>query len=114
MDPGAMTAEREQGPPPEEISPAARRRAALTAIPPELLGAVVAFLREWLPPQARSTYRQMIAEDPEHWFRQPHFTGGIIPEHALRGNGITEKVLGVPDLEAVWPAILEMALQEDP
>ena len=86
---------------------------ALARIPPDLLAAVVAFLRDWLPPQARETYRAMIAADPEHWPRHPHFSGGIIPQHAMRGNGITEKVLGVKDLEEVWPALLELALREE-
>ena len=87
--------------------------AALDAIPADLLAAVVAFLRDWLPAQAKETYRGMIAEDPDHWHRHPHFAGGVIAEHALRGNGITEKVLGVKDLEEVWPALLELAVVED-
>ena len=87
------------------------RRAALSPIPPDLLDAVVGYLREWLPEPAKEVYRRMIEEDPDHWPRHPHFAGGVIVEHALRGNGITEKVLGVPDLEAVWPGLLELALE---
>lgn len=86
----------------------------LASIPPELLLAVVAFLRDWLPAQAKRTYRSMIAADPDHWHRHAHFAGGIIPEHALRGNGITEKVLGVRSLDAVWPELLVLALREEP
>jgi hypothetical protein len=82
-------------------------------IPPGVLRSVISFLRDWLPPEARVVYRQMIAEDPHHWHRHPHFAGGVIAEHALRGNGITEKVLGVRDIEEVWPALLELALRED-
>ena len=89
------------------------RQAQLAVIHPELLAAVVAFLREWLPEPAKAVYREMIAEDPDHWPRHPHFAGGIIAEHALRGNGITEKILGVRDLEEVWPGLLELALRED-
>jgi hypothetical protein len=90
-----------------------RGSAALEAIPADLLAAVVAFLRDWLPAQAKDTYRRMITEDPDHWHRHPHFAGGVIAEHALRGNGITEKVLGVKDMEEVWPALLELAVAED-
>jgi hypothetical protein len=86
---------------------------ALSHIPPDLLASVVAFLRDWLPAEAKRTYRAMIAEDPDHWYRHPHFAGGIITDHALRGNGINEKVLGVENLEAVWPALLELALQQN-
>lgn len=86
---------------------------ALSQIRPDLLASVVAFLREWLPAQAKETYRAMMAEDPDHWHRHPHFAGGIIREHALRGNGITETVLGVKDLDEVWPALLELVLRED-
>ena len=86
---------------------------ALSQIRPDLLAAVVAFLRDWLPAQAKETYRTMIAEDPDHWHRHPHFASGVIRDHALRGNGITEKVLGVKDLDEVWPALLEQVLRED-
>ena len=94
-------------------SPGERGAAALDAVPADLVAAVVDYLRDWLPAQAKDTYRRMIAEDPDHWHRHPHFAGGVIAEHALRGNGITEKVLGVKDLEEVWPALLELALAED-
>jgi hypothetical protein len=87
------------------------RGEAFAAMSPELVAAVVAFLRDWLPEPAKEVYRRMIAEDPQHWHRHPHFAGGIIAEHALRGNGITEKVLGVADLDEVWPALLELALR---
>jgi hypothetical protein len=85
---------------------------SVAQIPPDLLASVVAFLRDWLPAQAKETYRKMIADDPDHWHRHPHFAAGIIAEHALRGNGITEKVLGVRSLDDVWPALLQMALRE--
>jgi hypothetical protein len=85
----------------------------LAPIPPDLLASIVAFLRDWFPEEAKRTYRAMIAEDPDHWHRHPHFAGGIIPEHALRGNGITEKVLGVKSLDDVWPALLARALEEE-
>lgn len=70
----------------------------------------VAFLREWLPDEARRAYREMIEEDPLLWSRHPHFAGGLIVEHALRGNGIDEHALGVPDLDAVWPDLLRRAV----
>lgn len=73
----------------------------------------VAFLRDWLPEQARRTYREMIRHDPGGWHRDPHFAGGIIAEHALRGNGITEVALGVPSLDAVWPELLRRAVLDD-
>lgn len=87
---------------------------ALARIDPDLLASVVAFLRDWLPAEAKRTYRAMIADDPDHWHRHPHFAGGIIAEHALRGNGITEKVLGLENLDEVWPALLELALRQNP
>ena len=86
---------------------------ALARLDPQLLASIVAFLRDWLPAEAKRTYRAMLAADPDHWHRHPHFAGGIIQEHALRGNGITEKVLGVQSLDDVWPALLEMALRDD-
>ncbi|MGH7470119.1 MAG: hypothetical protein ACRENP_19410 [Longimicrobiales bacterium] len=72
---------------------------------------VVAFLRDWLPEEAKQAYRVLIREDPENWWRHPHFAGGIIVEHALRANGIDERALGIPDLNAVWPDLLEAAVQ---
>jgi hypothetical protein len=71
---------------------------------------VVAFLRQWLPDEAKEVYRQMIRDDPVNWWRDPHFASGIIEKHALRGNGITERVLGVSDLGAIWPDLLLAAL----
>lgn len=80
---------------------------------PDLRREVVEFLRAWLPEQAAQVYREMMDRDPVNWSRDPHFAGGIIVEHALRGNGLTEQALGVPDLEALWPGLLEEALREE-
>jgi hypothetical protein len=52
----------------------------------------------------------MIAADPEGWWRDPHFAGGIIPRHALRGNGLDERALGVADLDRIWPELLRLAV----
>lgn len=79
---------------------------------PAVRDAVVAFLRDWLPPHARRTYREMILHDPDRWHRHPHFADGVIVRHALRGNGIDEAALGVPDLESVWPDLLRDAVLE--
>jgi len=70
----------------------------------------VAFLRQWLPDEAKEVYRQMVRENPANWWRHPHFAGGIIETHALRGNGIDERTLGIADLGAVWPELLLAAL----
>jgi hypothetical protein len=74
----------------------------------------VEFLRWWLPEGAKRVYRDMIREDPENWCRHPHFAGGIIVKHALRGNGIDERALGIPDLDAVWPELLQAAVEPPP
>jgi hypothetical protein len=81
-------------------------------IDPGLRDAVVAFLRDWLPPEARRKYRELILANPDEWTEDPHFAQGIIPEHALRGNGIDEKVLGVSNLDAIWPDLLKRAVEE--
>lgn len=70
----------------------------------------VEFLRRWLPPEAILVYREMIRENPKSWHLDPHFSGGVIADHALRGNGINERNLGVDDLDAVWPALLAEAV----
>jgi hypothetical protein len=79
---------------------------------PTVRDAVVAFLRDWLPADARRKYRSMIADNPDNWAADPHFANGVIVKHALRGNGIDEKVLGVRSLEAVWPDLLRRAVQD--
>lgn len=71
----------------------------------------VAFLARWLPTDAKQVYRELIRADPDNWSRHPHFAGGIIVRHALRGNGIDERMLGVSDLNTVWPALLRFALE---
>jgi hypothetical protein len=71
----------------------------------------IAFLREWLPDEAKRVYREMIREDPMNWPRHPHFSDGVIVKHALRGNGIDECALGVPDLNAIWPELLRAAIE---
>lgn len=86
--------------------------AARGEIDPALRSEVVAFLRDWLPPAARDAYREMIRADPEHWMEDAHFAGGIVVRDALRGNGITERLLGVADLDTHWPALLAEALGE--
>lgn len=74
---------------------------------------VVAFLRAWLPDEARRAYRDMIARDPDGWPRDPHFAGGVIVRHALRGNGLDERATGIGDLEAAWPELLRRAVMEE-
>ncbi len=74
-------------------------------------GELVAFLRRWLPGDARAAYRAMIEADPLHWPEHPHFAGGIIV-NILRGNGFTEKVVGVESLDAVWAELLREAVEE--
>lgn len=74
----------------------------------------VGFLRSWLPERARAAYRTLIAEDPESWRAHPHFAGGVIVDHVFRGNGLTEEVLGVEDLNLIWPDLLQLALQDEP
>ena len=70
------------------------------------------FLQGWLTDEAKRVYREMIEEDPENWSRHPHFHGGVIVEHALRGNGIDERALGVADLDPLWPDLLRDAVSE--
>lgn len=81
---------------------------------PAVMEEAVAFLREWLPNEAISTYREMIRSDPAAWYLDPHFSGGLIVKHALQGNGITAYDLGVRSLEEVWPDLLRRAVLEAP
>ena len=73
---------------------------------------VIAFLRDWLPNEAKQVYREMIRTNPHSWWHDAHFDGGIILEHALRRNGFNEKALGVQSLEPLWPDLLASAVQE--
>jgi len=73
---------------------------------------LIAFLRDWLPDEAKSAYREMMRQNPDDWWRDAHFAGGIIVEYALRGNGFDEKSLGVADLDALWPELLAEAVRE--
>ncbi len=83
-------------------------------IDPRIRRQVVAFLRDFLPPDAIATYRRMIRADPESWHRSPHFASGFALEHLFRGNGITEKALGVKSLEPHWPDLLREAVMQGP
>lgn len=74
---------------------------------------LIAFLRDWLPEEAKRTYRELIRAAPHSWWQDPHFDGGIILEYALRGNGFDERSLGVTSLEPLWPELLARAVQED-
>lgn len=74
----------------------------------------VAFLRKWLPEDAKCLYREMVRENPSGWWHDPHFANGLIPDNALRGNGLTEKTLGVKSLDLIWPLLLLAALSELP
>jgi hypothetical protein len=71
---------------------------------------VADFLRRWLPPAALDTYARLMASDPANWSRHPHFRGGLVVRCALRGNGYTERLLGVASLDEVWPDLLERAV----
>jgi hypothetical protein len=82
-------------------------------IAPAQRAAVIAFLRDWLPEDAKARYREMIETDPHGWSDHPHFAGGFFVRNVLRGNGIDEVALGVPDLEALWRGLLVEALRAD-
>ncbi len=75
-------------------------------------GELVAFLRRWLPGEAKAAYRAMIEADPLHWPEHPHFADGVIVK-VLRGNGFTERVVGVASLDAVWPELLREAVEAE-
>ncbi len=74
---------------------------------------LIAFLRDWLPEEAKRVYRDMIRSSPNAWWYDPHFDGGIILEYALRGNGFTEKALGVTSLAPLWPDLLIRAVFDE-
>jgi hypothetical protein len=90
------------------------RRTPSSRVDPGLRREVVLFLRDWLPQPAQDAYREMISADPEGWHRDPHFGGGIVIRHALRGNGITEEALGIESLERIWPELLREAVLGGP
>jgi predicted GNAT family N-acyltransferase len=81
---------------------------------PEIRDEVTAHLRRWLPPAARAAYARLIDADPAGWSRHPHFRGGLIVRCALRGNGYTERLLGVSSLDEVWPDLLRRAVDAPP
>jgi hypothetical protein len=87
-----------------------RRRDAPPDLTPEVRDAVVSFLRDWLPDEAKRVYREMIREDAAGWMDDPHFQGGFIMRYALRGNGLDERALNVRDLEPLWPDLLRSAV----
>lgn len=77
---------------------------------------IVAFLEDWLPAEAKHVYRELIRDNPKSWWQDPHFAGGVIVNHALRGNGITERAFRVHNLNRLWPDLLARAVRhvEDP
>lgn len=77
---------------------------------PKVQDEVVEFLRAWLPEAAKRAYREMIEEDPRHWSHHPHFRSGWVVRNALRGNGFTERVLGVRSLDPYWADLLARAV----
>ena len=86
------------------------KKAAREFLTDEQRDELIAFLRDWLPEAAKRTYRDMMLAFPNSWWLHPHFAGGIILQTALRGNGFTEKTLGVKSLEPLWPDLLELAV----
>ena len=80
---------------------------------PKVCEEVVEFLRDWLPEPAKQAYRGLMERDPQNWPRDPHFARGVIVRHALRGNGYTEELLGVPSLEPYWADLLARAVRGD-
>ena len=86
------------------------RPATFEDLSPAMQTSLVEFVRDWLPEPVAAVYREMILADPEGWSRDPHFAGGVILDGALRGNGITEKTVGVTSLELIWPEVLRRAV----
>lgn len=82
----------------------------LDELDPVLVREIVGFLRDWLPSSAISAYRTIMLEDPEHWPRHPHFARGLVVRNMLRGNGLPRDLIPPELLEAVWPALLRLAV----
>jgi hypothetical protein len=77
---------------------------------PVLVREIVEFLRDWLPSSAISTYRTMMLEDPDRWPQHPHFSGGLVVRHMLRGNGLSRELVRPDLLDAIWPELLRRAV----
>jgi hypothetical protein len=86
---------------------------AADGLSPPLRSAAIEFIRRWLPEPARRTYRAMMRRDPTGWMRDPHFASGFFTRVVLRGNGLDERALGMPDLEPIWPELLAEAVLDD-
>lgn len=95
-----------------EVAPLRKETAVREFLTDEQRAELIAFLRDWLPEEAKRVYREMIRSSPNAWWYDPHFEGGVILEYALRGNGFTEKALGVKNLQPLWPDLLTHAVFE--
>jgi hypothetical protein len=91
-----------------------RRARTVAEMDPRRRQEAVDFLRAWLPERVKAVYRALIEEGPESWRAHPHFLGGVVVDHVLRGNGLTEETLGVEDLNQIWPELLHLALSNEP
>ena len=87
-----------------------RKKAAREFLTDQQRDELIAFLRDWLPENAKRGYRDIMLAFPHSWWLHPHFASDIILHSALRGNGFTEKTLGVKSLEPLWPELLELAV----
>jgi hypothetical protein len=86
------------------------RESRIDELDPMLVGEIIGFLREWLPSSAISTYRTLMLEAPDRWSQHPHFGGGLVVRHMLRGNGLPEELVRTELLDAIWPELLWRAV----
>jgi hypothetical protein len=86
------------------------RESRIDELDPPLVREIVSFLRDWLPSSAISTYRTLMLDDPDHWPQHPHFGGGVVVRHMLRGNGLPVELVGAELLDAIWPELLRRAV----
>ena len=71
----------------------------------------VTFLRGWFSEDVQRQVRAAIAKDPTDWIVPYHLHWGMGVRNALREHGFSEQAFGVLNLDNVYVALIEAAVQ---
>jgi hypothetical protein len=86
---------------------------AVRVIPENRRDLAVAWLRKHIDEEQRTIIRNAILEDPEQWWVDHHWSGGIGVRNILRAGGFDEVYLEVWNLDDVWQGLLELAVKDE-
>jgi hypothetical protein len=73
----------------------------------------IVLLSSKIRPNDRVKMRQLMSVDPNHWYLDQHFGGGMFVRNLLRQHGFGEKYWPIWNLDDIYVFLLEDAISKE-